>query len=153
MQRSMFRVRGSFWQFVREHISEPFWGIYNELVHNQPLTLTDANALADSSNRYIVAIFHSRHTTCSLACSLAAGLRCVERSRHGFKHEACPRHRYDLLDLEPHRYTRQHRRLDIIPGSRDRRAYRNCCVLHRPWSIDNNISCLYPRFPCIGVFI
>eukprot|EP00903_Cladosiphon_okamuranus_P017738 g16330.t1 len=50
MQRSMFRVRGSFWQFVREHISEPFWGIYNELVHNQPLTLTDANALADSSN-------------------------------------------------------------------------------------------------------
>lgn len=51
MQRSMFRVRGSFWQFVREHISEPFWGIYNELVHNQPLTLTDANALADSSNR------------------------------------------------------------------------------------------------------
>ncbi|CBJ26254.1 conserved unknown protein [Ectocarpus siliculosus] len=36
-------------QFVREHISEPFWGIYNELVHNQPLTLTDANALADSS--------------------------------------------------------------------------------------------------------
>lgn len=54
MQRSMFRVRGSFWQFVREHISEPFWGIYNELVHNQPLTLTDANALADSSNRYRV---------------------------------------------------------------------------------------------------
>ncbi|CAN0216305.1 unnamed protein product [Pylaiella littoralis] len=49
MQRSMLRVRGSFWQFVREHISEPFWGIYNELVHNQPLTLTDANALADSS--------------------------------------------------------------------------------------------------------
>lgn len=52
MQRSMFKVRGSFWQFVREHISEPFWGIYNELVHNQPLTLTDENALADSSNRY-----------------------------------------------------------------------------------------------------
>ncbi|CAM9483893.1 unnamed protein product [Ectocarpus fasciculatus] len=49
IQRSMLRVRSSLWQFVREHISEPFWGIYNELVHNQPLTLTDANALADSS--------------------------------------------------------------------------------------------------------
>lgn len=44
-------VRGSLRQFVREHISEPFWGIYNELVHNQPLTMTDANALADSSLR------------------------------------------------------------------------------------------------------
>jgi len=53
MQRSMLRVRGSFWQFVREHISEPFWGIYNELVHAKSLTLTDANALADSSSRYI----------------------------------------------------------------------------------------------------
>lgn len=57
MQRSMLRVRGSFWQFVREHISEPFWGIYNELVHNQPLTLTDANALADSSYRYCTLLY------------------------------------------------------------------------------------------------
>lgn len=48
----MLRVRGSFSQFVREHISEPFWGIYNELVHAKSLTLTDANALADSSSRY-----------------------------------------------------------------------------------------------------
>ncbi|CAM9391860.1 unnamed protein product [Laminaria digitata] len=49
IRRSLFMVRGSLRQFVREHISEPFWGIYNELVHNQPLTMTDANALADSS--------------------------------------------------------------------------------------------------------
>lgn len=55
----MLRVRGSFWQFVREHISDPFWGIYNELVHNQPLTLTDANALADSSFRCRVRASHS----------------------------------------------------------------------------------------------
>ena len=52
MQGSMLKVRGSFWQFVREHISEPFWGIYDELVHAKSLTLTDANALADSSSRY-----------------------------------------------------------------------------------------------------
>lgn len=49
----MLMVRESLRQFVREHISEPFWGIYNELVHNQPLTMTDAKALADSSHRFV----------------------------------------------------------------------------------------------------
>lgn len=60
IHRSFAAVRSSFWQFVKEHISEPFWGIYNELVHNQPLTVTDANALADSSQRYGTVFFLER---------------------------------------------------------------------------------------------
>lgn len=51
LKGSLSLVRGSLMQFIREHISEPFWGIYNDLVHNKPLTMTDANALADTSYR------------------------------------------------------------------------------------------------------
>lgn len=51
IQKSLSIVRGSLWQFVKEHISEPFWGIYNDIVHNQPLMINNKTALADSSNR------------------------------------------------------------------------------------------------------
>lgn len=74
IRRSMLMVRESLRQFVREHISEPFWGIYNELVHNQPLTMTDAKALADSSHRFVHA---SR-----LTASCVAHNSCFFKRRH-----------------------------------------------------------------------